>query len=181
LLVLIIVSNIGFSYKLERMLLFGDSSYDGIIKEVEKIFSGNNKELIALEYKRIGEILSQEPNIENKYVMSVDFNYPYYSNSKFLFTTFTEGEDTDSLNEFISRKNWSEIEIAYSNNNSVPDDRYDKYKPIADYLVYTEAHEERVSEHLKILRDPNHPEIPQNFEVLYISNQTGVVVYRINH
>ena len=34
---------------------------------------------------------------------------------------------------------------------------------------------------LEILADVGNPSIPSNFELIYVSNSTGAVIYKINH
>ena len=132
----------------------------------------------SLKFTEIGYVLSQEPNIQSKYVMSDSANYPYYTNSKSILVTFNEGNETDSLNSYISRENWSLFEITSSNVASYPPDRYNKINSSADYLVYDKK--DRHNKNLQILSDPKNPKIPSNFELIYTSNSTGVAVYKIH-
>ena len=65
---------------------------------------------------------------------------------------------------------------------------YNKYHPFPDYLVYqpiirhpdTLWYDEGRSEKLDILQDPNDPRIPTNFEFLFKSDKTQLVVYKIH-
>ena len=75
------------------MIEYGDKSYDGIIAEIKKIFDRKQPGLhIGTELKLIGEVLSQQPNIENSYVMGNDWALIYYSQSKLLYADFVEGD-----------------------------------------------------------------------------------------
>ena len=142
------------------------------------IFSEEHLEKRSLKFTEIGQVLSQEPHIQSKYVMSDSLNYTYYSNSKSIIVIFNEGNENDSINSYISRENWSLFEITSSNIASYPPDRYNKIHPSPDYLVYDKK--DKHFKNLQILSDPKNPEIPSNFELIYISNKTGVTVYKIH-
>jgi 4-amino-4-deoxy-L-arabinose transferase-like glycosyltransferase len=186
---IIILANIGFAYYLFEFYLF-DESYDGIINEINEIFLFESLEARGLEVKEIGEFLATQKNIEDSYVMSDWRGYSYYANSKLLYATFGEGVKGDNLNEFVSRENWSPYEKWFSDFNSYPMDRHGKIKPIANFLVYeakkpngivpTKLESGQFSD-LEILFDPNNTDIPKNFELIYKSNKTGTVVYKIHH
>ena len=112
--------------------------------------------------------------------MSNSLNYSYYSNSKAktILVRFDEGNENDSINSYISRENWSPFEITISNIFSYPPDRYNKINPSPDYLVYDKK--DRDIKNLQILSDPKNPGIPSNFELIYMSDKTGVTVYKIH-
>ena len=59
-------------------------------------------------------------------------------------------------------------------------DKRNIYKPNPDYIIYDPHEKFGHHEFLKVLSDPNDSQIPSNFEFLYKSNKTGVVVYKIN-
>jgi hypothetical protein len=163
------------------MIEYGDKSYDGIDGEIKKIFGYKKPDLhIGTEVKLIGEILSQQPNIENSYVMGNDWAVIYYSNSKLLFADFVEGDEKESLHSYITRENWSENDIFLSNSMSVPIDRNNIYKPVPDYLIYTPTVLIESPENLKILENPNDPRVKSYLELLYKS-KLGTLVYKINH
>ena len=163
------------------MIEYGDKSYDGIDGEIKKIFDYKKPDLhIGTEVKRIGEILSQQPNIENSYVMGNDWAMINYSNSKLLFGNFVEGDGKESLRSYITRENWSETDIYISNILSIPSDRNDIYKPVPDYLIYTPSVLLESPENLKILENPNDPRVKSYLELLYKS-KLGTLVYKINH
>ena len=180
-IILLLIVNLAFSYKLMGMIEYGDKSYDGIIAEIKKIFDRKQPGLhIGTEVKRIGEILSQQPNIENSYVMGNDWALIYYSQSKLLYADFVEGDEKEGLRSYITRENWSETDIYISNMFSIPSDRNDIYKPVPDYLVYTPNVLIASPENLKILENPNDPEVKSFMELLYKS-KLGTLVYKINH
>tara|TARA_Y100000310_G_C20483238_1_gene715703 strand:- start:174 stop:668 length:495 start_codon:yes stop_codon:yes gene_type:complete len=138
-----------------------------------------NRELIALEYKEVGDILSKEPDIENKIVMATSVNYAHYAKSKFLYYFHDITLEADNLSSFISRENWSEYDIKVSNVASIPKDRYGVNQPIVDYLIYEISTES--NKNLQILENPNHQKIPANFELFYISKNGETIIYKINH
>ena len=180
-IILLICVNLAFSYKFMSMIEYGDKSFDGIIGEIKKIFSNKQPGLhLGTEVKQIGEILSQQPNIENSYVMGNNWAVIYYSNSKLLFADFVEGDEKESLHSYITRENWSENDIFLSNSMSVPIDRNNIYKPVPDYLIYTPTVLIESPENLKILENPNDPRVKSYLELLYKS-KLGTLVYKINH
>ena len=180
-IILLLCVNLSFSFKFMNMIEYGDKSYDGIVDEIKKIFDYKKPDLhIGTEVKRIGEILSQQPNIENSYVMGNDWAMINYSNSKLLFGNFVEGDEKESLRSYITRENWSEIDIYISNILSIPSDRNDIYKPVPDYLIYTPSVLIESPENLKILENPNDPRVKSYLELLYKS-KLGTLVYKINH
>ena len=173
--------NLAFSYKLMGMIEYGDKSYEGIISEIKKIFDYKKPGLhIGTELKQIGEVLAQQPNIENSYVMGGDWALVYYCNCKLLHANIDEGTENENLDSYITRENWSETDIYISNMLSIPLDRNGIYKPIPDYLVYTPTVLIESPEYLKILNNPNDPKVKSVMELLYKS-KLGTLVYKINH
>ena len=171
---IIIVSNLIFSYELQAMLLFNDNF------DWKDIFSSHDYELsAAYEMKEIGEMLSKEPNIENKYIMTEGNAFAYYANSKYVFVTFGEGPQDATITEYIAREGWSDFEIAFSNIESIPNDRYNMYNPVPDYLIY--LHEQNKIPSLRVLQNPDDPNIPKNFELLYENDKSGIFVYKIKY
>lgn len=194
LIVLILVANLAFSYLLLHYSLYtGDTYSTDLKKEFTKLFERKNQvRELGFDEKQIGDMLSKQPGIENSYVMSSDLDYSYYAHSKFVYTTFREGVKNDSLNKFITRENWTPYDRFFSDIISYPTDRFGKYHPIPDYLVYQPIPPNAIQdpwsnindtqfEDLKILLNPNDPMIPSNFELLFKSNVTGTVVYKIKH
>jgi hypothetical protein len=93
------------------------------------------------------------------------------------------------LNEYLTRENWSPYDLFFSNIVSYPADKFDVNHPIPNYLIYRHvepnvAHPYNIDDtqfsDLQILTDPDDPRIPANFEILFKSNITGTVVYKIN-
>ena len=181
--ILLLLVNLAFSYKLMRMIEYNDKSYEGVLEEIYKIFVNNDDSFqhVGIESKQIGEILSKQEGIQNSYVMASGLFPAYYTNSKILYSHFTEGQKNETIDSFITRKNWSKYDYYISNISSIPPDRNDIYHPIPDYLVYIPSPLLERPYNLKILEDPTNPYIPSNFELIYKSNKTGAVVYKIQH
>ena len=187
-LILVLLINIGFSYELFKFYIY-DIKFNGFRNELVEIFKNTPLQERGVEIKEIGDFLSKQNNIENSYIMGDQRGFSYYTDSKFVFTAFKEGVKGDNLNKFITRENWNSYDIWWSNVNSNPADRYNTYKPIPDYLIYESDKPNRASsredlgqyEDLQVLFNPNNPSIPDNFELIYKSNKTGTVVYKINH
>ena len=187
--------NVGFSYEVLKFYIYEDE-YEGIKNQIIKTLSGIPLQERGTEMKEIGDFLAKQPDIENSYVMSHWRSIAYYSDSKFIYVEFNEGVKGDNLNKYMTRENWSPYTIWWSNINSHPADRYDLIKPRADYVVYepnTTALLEKKQlsgshtfedlgqyKELEILSDIGNPSIPENFELIYVSNKTGTVVYKIH-
>lgn len=170
---LIIIANLFFSFMLEKFFLYEDSI------DYKNILSNENLILTSIKFVEIGNILSNEPDIESKYVMSDDQNFHHYANSKSIFVTFKEGSNDDDLSSYITRENWSVFEIASSNVASFPSDRYGKINPLPNYIIYEKNDDH--NKNLQSLAKPESSEIPSNFESIFISNQTGIIIYKIHY
>jgi 4-amino-4-deoxy-L-arabinose transferase-like glycosyltransferase len=186
---LIILLNLGHSYKTLENYLY-EGSYNGVWNEINELIH-RDESLVqsGAETKKIAEVLSAQQGIERSYVMSIGDTYLYYVDTKIILTTYQEGEKGDPIEKFITRENWSDFDIYMSNVNSFPADRHGLYNPIPDYLIYGNIPisgwkydiNSTQYEDLKILSDPNNPKIPSYLEVLYKSNKSDIVVYKINH
>ena len=190
-IIFIILLNVGFSYKYLSSVFFGDS-FDGITSEISKLLSGKKYEHTTAEFFEIVDLLKRQPGIENSYIMSDLVSYAYYSGSKFVYTDFYAGESSDSLIDFIERKNWSEYDLHISNIHSYPRDKYDLLKPVPDYIVINflnityddnNPHYQKPPNYadVSILSNPDNEELPSNFELLYKSDKTQIVVYKIHN
>ena len=124
-------------------------------------------------------MLSKEPNIKNKYVMTSDIDFAHYANSKYLFGQFNEGPQDATIMDYITRQGWSDYEIAVSNVYSIPNDKYDKYNPLPDYLIYVDNRNN--VPYLQVLQNPDDPNIPKNFELFYKNDKSGIFVYKIKY
>ena len=195
-LILLFLVNVGFSYEVLKFYIYEDE-YNGIKNQLIETFSGVILQERGIDIKEMGDFLSRQPNIENSYVLSHWWSIAYYADSKFIYTDFKEGKEGDDLNKYMTRENWNSYDIWWSNINSHPADRYDLLHPKADYVVYEpittslleskQLRGENTFDYLgqykdlEILADVGNPSIPSNFELIYISNSTGAVIYKINH
>lgn len=186
---LVIVSNMGFSYKIFEIYLYGTTN-EGLEKELEKIFQEKKVyQQVGYEMKQISDILKQEPNIEGSYIMSNNVGYSYYTNAKTVYAFFTEGNKGDSIIQYITRENWSPFDLYASNVLSTPADKFDRNNPLPNYLIYTPMDFDTIDEkrkektqvlELQVLAEPKNSKIPENFKLIFKSENTGTVVYRIN-
>jgi 4-amino-4-deoxy-L-arabinose transferase-like glycosyltransferase len=195
-LILLFLINVGFSSEVLKFYMY-DDKYDGIKNQLIKTLSGVPLQERGIDIKEMGDFLSKQPDIENSYVMAHWWSIPYYADSKFIYTDFKEGIEGDNLNKFVNRENWNSYDRWWSNIASHPADRYDLLNSKPDYIVYepntTEYLESKKLKgsnlfqnlgqykDLEILADVGNPSIPSNFKLIYISNNTGAVIYKINH
>ena len=186
--IIILALNSGYTYKLIDASYYGNpiSSLENEFANIfqSRLISDNSLYDILL----ISEILKTQSGIEESYVMATEPSYSFYSNSNFMRAVFSEGNSDDTILDYISRENWSDSELFESNIHSFPPDRHDKYHPLPDYLVYQPIirytdeiwYDTGGSEKLDALLNPNDPRIPTNFELLYQSDKTQLVVYKIH-
>ncbi|MDC0202169.1 glycosyltransferase family 39 protein [Candidatus Nitrosopelagicus sp.] len=175
-------SDLGYSYVLYRTNNSG-IPFESINKEILYLIEGNNINVLGEEYKKAGEVLSKESDIEKKYIMTNNWLLTPYVDSKLLFTLFNEGEENESIENFLIRKDWKEHELLNSGTSSIPGDRLNKLQPIPDYLVFR-PHEALINnqhDFLRILSDPSNPNVPANFELIFASEKIDLVVYKINY
>ena len=174
---LILLVNLGYAYVTIEAITTGNS-VDIILENLKSPFSEKlnpNKN----DLNNIVTILENQPDIENSYVMANYIFFADIANAKWIAVHFQEGPENDSIDNYITRKNWKGWEIFLSNINSKPMDRHDLNHVIPDYLIYNPKlfHHES----LKVLTDPTNSEIPENFELLYKSPYSGITAYKINH
>jgi hypothetical protein len=190
LLLFVFALNFGHSYKSTENYLYAKTYSDNVIKEFFESFTQNElREPAGLEIKKIGDILAAQPGIKDSYVMGGIELYAYYANSNLIGASFQEGPENDTIENYITRKNWSDYELYLTNQASHPPiDIKDNNKPLPDYLIYSPISgllplAENKTQHnvQKILSDPTNPEIPDNFKVIYHSNKTGMIIYKIIH
>ena len=174
---LILLTNLGYSYVTIEVITTGNS-VDIILENLKSPFSEKlnpNKS----DLNNIVTILENQPDIENSYVMANYIFFADIANAKWIGVNFQEGPEGDSIDNYITRENWKNWEIFLSNINSKPMDRSNSNVPIPDYLIYNPKSFHLES--LKVLSDPTNPKIPSNFELLYKSDKTYMIVYKINH
>ena len=118
-------------------------SYKNKIKNLEEkmffsspFFQNTSLEQPGMVVKEVGDLLNEQPDIENSYVMVPHIHYGYYINGKNVVGFFDEGIPNDTFENYVTRENWTDMEIAESNILSSPRDRQNIYDPKPDYLVY---------------------------------------------
>jgi len=193
-IILVIVINLGVSFRSIDFWIFEqeeNEDHANFLSEFLDIIDRNELTERGYEYKLIGNILAEQEGIEDSFVMSSSPTITYYANSKLLHTTFAEGVKNDPLEKYFTRENWSLEDLHDSNIFSNPSDVNNLQNPIPDYVVYypfaktnpsdpTIYDRTQVSD-LWILSDPENPNIPSNFELIYKSTQAKIVVYKIHH
>ena len=182
-IVLVFLANIGYEYVLIRATSSG-TSYVSISDELSMLFQNEILEQTGIEVKHVGDILSKQPGIKNSYVMGNQYYYAHYFPANFIKGEFDEGPENDTVDNYITRKNWNDVEIYHSNTQSMPQMRQGLIDPRVDYLIFelypTGGHFQH--DYLKVLSDPNNPDIPSNFEAIYSSNKSkNLVVYKIHY
>lgn len=179
LLFFVFVLNFGHSYKSIENHLYHEIP-SNVIDTISNLFKQNEpRQPSGIELKKIGDILHSQPGIENSYVMTSQVILTHYANSKTLGASFEEDLQNEKIENYITRKNWSDYDLFFSNIMSHPANMMNTDKPIPDYLIY--APNENHHDYLKVLGNPKNPKIPPNFEVVYQSNKTGTVVYKITN
>ena len=113
--------------------------------------------------------------------------YSYYGNSKYLQIQFREGVEGNSITSYVTRADWSDYDRFIADLHSIPMDRHGLFEPKIQYLVYEPENLKleyqnvpRAIELNQILSDPNNSRIPENFEVMYHSKESGKILYKIN-
>jgi hypothetical protein len=154
--------------------------------EFTKLSQNIPAEQPGMEIKNIGDILNKQPDIENSYVMIPAYHYAYYINGNTVYGEFSEGIPDDTFENYVTRKNWKDVEIFHSNIVSQPMDRQNINNPKPDYLIYVLNELDggpNQHEYLKNLANPESSLIPENFEVLYFSSKSNIthVIYKINY
>ena len=188
-IILVIVINLGVSFRTIDFWVFDQEykseGYANVFDEFLSMLDRNEMVEIGYEQKLIGELLAKQPGIEDSIVMATTATIPYYANSKYLHTAFIEGNENDSIEKFITRENWSSHHLDSSNLLSNPSDRYHLQSPIPDYIVYNLTGLSQYSKVEKVLHDilsdPENPNIPSNFELIYKSSESEYVIYKIHH
>ncbi len=182
---LILLSNFGYCYVLFTAT-HANVPFVSIEDEFTKLSQNMPAEQPGMEVKNVGDILNKQPNIENSYVMIPAYHYSYYINGNTVYGQFSEGIPDDTFENYVTRKNWKDVEIFQSNMVSQPMDRQNSNNPKPDYLIYALNELDgglNQHEYLKNLANPESSLIPENFEVLYFSNKSNIihVIYKINY
>ena len=188
---LILLINVVFSFGLLLSTFYQSENNDSSkFSTLNSFFSGDIKRSDE-DFEKILELLKRDNDIENKYIMSYDSSYSFYTNSKFIFTDFSEGSENDSIMDFITKKNWSSFDHWLSSTNSIPPQKTTS-KQIPDYLIYGFSntvvdptatwYDEQLFHIHSLLVNPEDQNLPEFLNPIYFTNSSrgGVVVYEVN-
>ena len=143
------------------------------------------------DVRKIIQLLKQDENIEDKAIMTSFKTYPYHTNSKLIYASFTEGSPNDTIYDFITKKNWSDYEHYFSAKNSIPFHNNIDMIQTPDYLIYNYSNiiddpnttwYKDDDSHIIILQNPENPDIPKFLNSIFFSTSGngGIVVYEVN-
>ena len=194
-IILLIVINLGVSVRSIDFWIYEqdkEENHSDFLNEFMNIIKRGELTEVGHEQKLIGNILAKQVGIEDSLVMSSSHTITYYANSNHLYATFNEGVKNDPLEKYFTRENWSLKDLDESNLFSNPSSSMDKMKnTMPDYVVYypfpkmnpddPDIYEKTQAADLWILNDPKNPNIPSNFEVIYKSDKSQFIVYKINN
>tara|TARA_B100001179_G_C18495566_1_gene361941 strand:+ start:341 stop:823 length:483 start_codon:yes stop_codon:yes gene_type:complete len=159
------------------MTMYQDYEIGTISDEIRKFFE-KKESRINFEINQISQLLSNELNINEKYIMSNTYAIAYNIKSNSIHTSFGENVSSKSIDEFLLRESWSTFDIMYSNHYSIPPDRKNLSHPIPDYLVYIQF--QRADETPWIIKALDDSQ-DNKFEKIYQSDQTKTMVFKINN
>ena len=188
---LFLLVSIGFTFMLTLGTFYqSENSTDSKFDILDSLLAGELKNSEE-DVRKIIQLLKQDENIEDKFIMTSSKTYPYYTNSKLIFTQFTEGSPDDTIEDFITKKNWSDYERYFSANNSIPFYHNIDMIQIPDYLIYNYSNiiddpnttwYKDDDSHIIILQNPENPDTPKFLNSIFFSTggNGGVVVYEVN-
>ena len=101
---LFLLVSIGFTFMLTLSTFYhSEVSTDSKFSILDGLLTGELKSTED-DVRKIIELLKQDENIENKFIISSSKIYSYHTNSKFIHTTFTEGSTDDTIEDFIRKQ-----------------------------------------------------------------------------
>ena len=189
---LILLINVGFAFTL-ILSTFYQSENENTSK-FSTLFSFFSGELQNSEtdFIKIIQLLKQDKNIEDKIIMGFSPSYSFNTGSKFIYTSFDEGLENDTVYDFITKKNWSEYSHWFSNTLSFPPHKEILHQ-IPDYLIYdfsdsiidpnTTWYFTKQNFYIhSLLANPEDQNLPKFLNPIYYSHsgKNGIVVYEIN-
>ena len=190
---LILLINVGFAFTL-LLSTFYQSEDESTSKfsTITSLLSSDKLKRSDTDFIKIVQLLEQDKDIKNKTIMAFHLGYSFHTNSEFIYASFDEGTQNDTVKDFITRKNWSEYDSWFSAINSIPPQR-DQSERIPDYLIYNFSDtvidptttwyvDSQIFYINSLLANPEDPNIPEFFESIYYSHsgRGGTVVYKIN-
>jgi len=188
---LFLLVSIGFTFMLTLGTFYqSENSTDSKFDILDSLLAGELKNSEE-DVRKIIQLLKQDENIEDKFIMTSSKTYPYYTNSKLIYTQFTEGSPDDTIEDFITKKNWSDYERYFSANNSIPFYHNIDMIQTPDYLIYNYSNiiddpnttwYKDDDSHIIILQNPENPDIPKFLNSIFLSTggNGGIVVYEVN-
>jgi len=188
---LFLLVSIGFTFMLTLGTFYqSENSTDSKFDILDSLLAGELKNSEE-DVRKIIQLLKQDENIEDKFIMTSSKTYPYYTNSKLIYTQFTEGSPDDTIEDFITKKNWSDYERYFSANNSIPFYHNIDMIQTPDYLIYSYSNiiddpnttwYKDDDSHIIILQNPENPDTPKFLNSIFFSTggNGGIVVYEVN-
>jgi len=188
---LFLLVSIGFTFMLTLSTFYqSENSTDSKFDILDSFLSGELK-TAEEDVRKIIQLLKQDENIEDKFIMTSDKTYAYHTNSKLIHASFAEGSPDDSIEDFITKKNWSYYELYFSAMSSIPPHKDLYVEQIPNYLIYSYTNFSDDpnttwymddDSHIKILENPEDPNIPKFLNPIYSSvfGNGGIVVYEVN-
>ena len=188
---LFLLVSIGFTFMLTLGTFYqSENSTDSKFDILDSLLAGELKNSEE-DVRKIIQLLKQDENIEDKFIMTSSKTYPYYTNSKLIYTQFTEGSPDDTIEDFITKKNWSDYERYFSANNSIPFYHNIDMIQTPDYLIYNYSNiiddpnttwYKDDDSHIIILQNPENPDTPKFLNSIFFSTggNGGIVVYEVN-
>ena len=189
---LILLINVGFAFTL-LLSTFYQSEDESTSKfsTITSLLSSDKLKRSDTDFIKIVQLLEQDKDIKNKTIMAYHLGYSFHTNSEFIFTSFDEGTQNDTVKDFITRKNWSEYDRWYSAINSFEVEYQSERIP--DYLIYSFSDtvidptttwyaDAQIFYIHSLLANPEDPNIPEFLEPIYYSHsgRDGIVIYKIN-
>ena len=188
---LFLLVSIGFTFMLTLSTFYqSEDSTDSKFSVLDGLLTGELKSAEE-ETRKIIQLLKQDENIENKFIMSSQKSFPYHTNSKLIYASFTEGSPDETVEDFIRKKSWSYYELYLSANNSIPPHKDLYVDQIPNYIIYSYTNfsddpnttwYKYDNTYIKILKNPEDPNIPKFLNPIYSSafGNGGIVVYEVN-
>ena len=139
-------------------------------------FFADIKNQKKFEINTISQILLNDSDIKEKYIMSNTSIFSYNTDSNYVYAHFRESTNSDSIEQYILRESWSQYDMIFSDIGSVPRDRNNLIVQVPNYLIYL-TNEKK--DNLPWIIDMLERDTSNNFEKIYDSNQTSTVAYRI--
>ena len=188
---LFLLVSIGFTFMLTLSTFYqSENSTDSKFDILGSFLSGELKNSEE-DVRKIIQLLKQDENIEDKAIMTSFKTYPYHTNSKLIYASFAEGSPDDTIEDFITKKNWSYYELYFSAMSSIPPHKDLYVEQIPNYLIYGYTNfsddpnttwYKYDNTYIKILKNPEDPNIPKFLNPIYSSafGNGGIIVYEVN-